>query len=86
MIKSTVKAIRAHLLSIEDGATTSELSQALGVHRDSIWRSLKNSMPDAYIDRWNRVPRGRGRSKYEAVWDVVRVPPDCPKPNEKVKS
>lgn len=80
MIKSTVKAIRAHLLSIEDGATTSELSLALGVHRDSIWRSLKNSMPDAYIDRWNPVLRGRGRSKYEAVWDVSRTPPDCPKP------
>lgn len=34
------------------------------------------AMPDAYIDRWEAVPR----RQYAAVWCVVVPPEDCPRP------
>jgi len=36
-------------------------------------------MPDSYIDRWS----GPHRGQWAAVWCVVEVPEDCPKPDEK---
>ena len=81
MFRSKCHAIRAYLLACEDGASATEIAEATGGDRSAVLRALKQSMPDAYIDRWNRVPHGVGRSKYEAVWDVVRVPPNCPRPD-----
>lgn len=81
MFRSKCHAIRAYLLACEDGASATEIAEATGGDRSAVLRALKQSMPDAYIDRWNPVLRGRGRSKYEAIWDVVRVPQSCPKPD-----
>lgn len=58
-----------------DGMTSFELSKQIGVGPSSIAMSLK-AMPDAYVDRWVKKSRG----PFAAVWCVVEVPEDCPKP------
>ena len=83
MFRSKCHAIRAYLLTLEDGASATEIAKVIGGERSAVLRALKRSMPDAYIDRWEKSPKGYGKSMYAAVWDVVRVPPDCPKPSLK---
>jgi hypothetical protein len=61
-----------------DGLTTKQLQYRLEVDQRTLCKSLK-SMPDAYIDRWT----GPHRGQWAAVWCVVEVPEDCPKPDEK---
>jgi hypothetical protein len=39
-------------------------------------KKIIRAMPDAYIDRWEAVPR----KQYAAVWCVVVPPEDCPRP------
>ena len=68
------KRIRA-LLNECDGCTAREITEALGVDKRSIARSLK-TMPDCYIDRWVGPKRGQ----WTAVYCAVPVPEDCPKP------
>ena len=58
-----------------DGMTTKQLSQLVDSCPRDITRSLK-TMPDAYVDRWTGPERGQ----WAAVWCVVDVPEDCPKP------
>lgn len=69
--------IRVLLLG-SDGLTTKQLQYRLEVDQRTLCKSLK-SMPDAYIDRWT----GPHRGQWAAVWCVVNVPEDCPKPDEK---
>jgi len=66
------------LLKDSDGLTVRQLEFALDVDMRTLTKSLK-SMPDGYIDRWV----GPNRGQYAAVWCVVEVPEDCPRPNEK---
>jgi hypothetical protein len=66
------------LLKGSDGLTTKQLQYRLEVDQRTLCKSLK-SMPDAYIDRWT----GPHRGQWAAVWCVVEVPEDCPKPDEK---
>jgi hypothetical protein len=61
-----------------DGLTTKQLQYRLEVDQRTLCKALK-SMPDAYIDRWT----GPHRGQWAAVWCVVEVPEDCPKPDEK---
>jgi len=61
-----------------DGLTTKQLQYRLEVDHRTLCKSLK-SMPDSYIDRWT----GPHRGQWAAVWCVVEVPEDCPKPDEK---
>lgn len=75
MHKSNHGLVRAYLLVNIDGATTAELENALGIPEESL-RSALESMPDAYIDRWQRA----GRGQFAAVWCVVEVPEHCPHP------
>jgi hypothetical protein len=63
------------LLKGHDGMTTKQLSQLVDSCPRDITRSLK-TMPDAYVDRWTGPERGQ----WAAVWCVVDVPEDCPKP------
>jgi len=58
-----------------DGMTTRQLSALVDSGMRDITRSLK-TMPDAYVDRWTGPERGQ----WAAVWCVVDVPEDCPKP------
>ena len=63
------------LLQGHEGMTTRQLSQLVDSGMQDITRSLK-AMPDAYVDRWTGPERGQRA----AVWCVVDVPEDCPKP------
>lgn len=63
------------LLRGHDGMTTKQLSLLVNSCPRDITRSLK-VMPDAYVDRWTGPERGQ----WAAVWCVVEVPEDCPKP------
>ena len=66
------------LLKDSEGLTTRQLQYRLEVDQRTLCKSLK-SMPDSYIDRWS----GPHRGQWAAVWCVVEVPEDCPKPDEK---
>jgi hypothetical protein len=73
-----MKYLQARLrkrLKGHDGMTTKQLSQLVDSCPRDITRSLK-AMPDAYVDRWTGPERGQ----WAAVWCVVDVPEDCPKP------
>ena len=63
------------LLRGHEGMTTRQLSYRTDSDMRDITRSLK-VMPDSYIDRWTGPVRGQ----WAAVWCVVDVPEDCPKP------
>jgi hypothetical protein len=63
------------LLTGTDGMTTRQLGAYVDSGMRDITRALK-VMPDAYIDRWQVKNRGQ----YAAVWCVVDVPENCPRP------
>jgi hypothetical protein len=63
------------LLTGTDGMTTRQLAAQVDSDMQDITRSLK-AMPDSYVDRWTGPERGQ----WAAVWCVVEVPQDCPKP------
>lgn len=65
-------------LKDSDGLTTRQLQFRLGIEQRTICKALK-AMPDTYVDRWT----GPYRGQWAAVWCVVEVPEDCPKPDEK---
>ena len=69
------------LLKGSDGLTTKQLQYRLEVDQRTLCKSLK-SMPDSYIDRWT----GPHRGQWAAVWCVVEVPEDCPKPDENIQA
>lgn len=75
MQKSNHEQIRALLRRSEDGLTVTKMGNRLGRRSDSLRESLA-SMPDAYIDRWEKGSKGT----WAAVWMVVVPPPNCPKP------
>ncbi len=70
--------IRALLRANPDGLTVAEICKTLGLKVPSVAKSL-TYMPDSYIDRWN-INKVRG-SWVSAVWCVVPVPENYPKPN-----
>jgi hypothetical protein len=72
------KEVRAALRAHPDGLTTSQLHELIKAP-DGRMRAVLRSMPDAYIDRWQT----RGDKKYlSAVWCVVEVPDNCPRPDK----
>jgi hypothetical protein len=76
-MNSNHQRIRDYLKD-SDGLTTRQLQFRTEIEQRTICKALK-SMPDAYIDRWT----GPHRGQWAAVWCVVEVPEDCPKPDEK---
>ena len=78
--KNRRDAIRALLRATPDGLTTAAISLGVGCRRDTATGALA-AMPDAYIDRWTAAVTGHGN--WAAVWCVVEVPDDCPKPTAK---
>ena len=68
-------------LKDSEGLTTKQLQYRLEVDQRTLCKSLK-SMPDSYIDRWT----GPHRGQWAAVWCVVEVPEDCPKPDENIQA
>lgn len=77
--KSRHPDIRHALKQHEDGLTANEIGELLKLNKDSI-RNALNTMPDVYIDRWMQARQGL---REQAVWCVINVPENCPKPNRK---
>jgi len=77
MHKSNHHAIRMALQKYPDGLTVVEIVERTEKERRAIDKALLD-MPDAYIDRWTT-----NRKQWAAVWCVVVVPENCPKPTEK---
>ena len=67
--------IRALLRTHSDGMTLEQIVWAVKRDKANVKKNVR-AMPDAYIDRWEAVPR----RQYAAVWCVVVPPEDCPKP------
>ena len=67
--------IRALLREHSDGMTLEQIVWAVKRDKANVKKNVR-AMPDAYIDRWEAVPR----KQYAAVWCVVVPPEDCPKP------
>jgi len=67
--------IRALLRASSDGMTIEQIVWAVKRDKANVKKNVR-AMPDAYIDRWEAVPR----RQYAAVWCVVVPPEDCPKP------
>jgi hypothetical protein len=70
--------VRQLLRQFEDGLSAKEITEKTGIGQDPLYRVLKK-MPDAYIDRWT-FPHGCGHPT--AIWCVVDVPENCPKPKK----
>jgi predicted DNA-binding transcriptional regulator AlpA len=71
--------VRAALKQSEDGLSTKEMAEMTGISQNALYRVL-DAMPDTYIDRWT-FPHGIGHPT--AIWCVVDVPENCPKPSRR---
>lgn len=70
-----INKTRELLRNSPDGLTARQIADVFGYdNMPHMYRILK-SMPDAYIDRWQRTGK-----RLSAVWCVVVPPPNCPKP------
>lgn len=70
-----INKTRELLRNSPDGLTAKQIADVFDYdNMPHMYRILK-SMPDAYIDRWQRTGK-----RLSAVWCVVVPPPDCPKP------
>ncbi len=77
MRKSRHAEIRAVLKTAPDGMTVNQIHSHMPlVKRGAVDRALR-LMPDAYIDRWINT---RGAGMWSAIWCVVNVPENCPRP------
>lgn len=74
-MSTTKDRLRALLRATPDGLTVPQIMERLNASDDKPIRLALRAMPDTYIDRW--VRRG---APYAAVWCVVEVPEDCPRP------
>jgi hypothetical protein len=74
----TKETVRAALKAADDGMTIAELAWSVSRPDTNVKKSLA-AMPDAYIDHWRKAKRGP--HKYAAVYMVVDVPENAPKPN-----
>jgi hypothetical protein len=73
--------IRALLRKIDNGLSVNDIEAKTGIGQDLVRKCL-NKMPDAYIDRWvtgKSIPP-------TAIWCVVQVPENCPRPRLKKES
>jgi hypothetical protein len=77
MRKSNHAAIRNLLKQHPDGLMVSEIANELNLQQRATTIALK-SMVDTYIDRWMRM----SNAPLAAVWCVIEVPEDCPKPTK----
>jgi len=73
------KQVRQALRDNPDGLTVARLTALIDAPENTVNRLLRN-MPDAYIDRWQKI---NAKNYFAAVWCVVVPPENCPKPNQK---
>ena len=77
MRRSNHAIIRALLKQHPDGLMVSEIAKQLNLQHRATAYALK-AMLDTYIDRWVKLKS----SPLAAVWCVIEVPEDCPRPEE----
>lgn len=82
MRRSHANRIREFLRTKPEGATTNDIHQAIDIPAWSVRKSLVG-MVDCYIDRWVILRSARGQ--YSAIWCIVEVPANCPRPNKGTK-
>jgi len=73
------KKARQALRDTPDGLTVAQVASLINAPNKTTNRLLRN-MPDAYIDRWQKIGI---KNYFAAVWCVVVPPENCPKPNSK---
>jgi hypothetical protein len=76
-MKSNHNTIRKVLIEHPDGLTSRQISEMTGISYRSVRKSLE-SVFGVYIDRYITA---RYRNNLTAVWVVVDVPDNCPKPD-----
>lgn len=76
-MKSNHNIIRELLKRHPDGLKASDIAKFTGIDVRSVNKSLE-SVFGVYIDRWENATY---RNTLAAVWVVVDVPENCPKPN-----
>ena len=76
-MKSNHNIIRELLKRHPDGLKASDMAKFTGIDVRSVNKSLE-SVFGVYIDRWENATY---RNTLAAVWVVVDVPENCPKPN-----
>lgn len=75
-MKSNHNLIREVLQQHPDGLKSSDISMLTGISNRSVNKSLE-SVFGVYIDRWEK---SEYRNNLAAIWVVVDVPDNCPKP------
>jgi hypothetical protein len=75
-VRSNHSTIRELLKRHPDGLKSSDISKFTGIDNRSVNKSLE-SVFGVYIDRWEKSTY---RNTLAAVWVVVDVPENCPKP------
>ena len=75
-MKSNHNAIRELLKRHPDGLKSSDIAKFTGIDNRSVNKSLE-SIFGVYVDRWEKSTY---RNTLAAVWAVVDVPENCPKP------
>lgn len=75
-MKSNHNIIRELLQDYPDGLKSSDIARLTGISNRSVNKSLE-SVFGVYIDRWEK---SEYRNNLAAIWVVVDVPEDCPKP------
>jgi hypothetical protein len=76
-MKSNHNIIRDLLKRHPDGLKSSDIAKFTGIDNRSVNKSLE-SVFGVYIDRWEKSTY---RNTLAAIWVVVDVPENCPKPN-----
>jgi hypothetical protein len=76
-LKSNHNIIRDLLKRHPDGLKSSDIAKFTGIEVRSVNKSLE-SVFGVYIDRWELATY---RNTLAAIWVVVDVPENCPKPN-----
>ena len=77
-MKSNHNIIRELLKRHPDGLKSSDIAKFTGIDVRSVNKSLE-SVFGVYIDRWELATY---RNTLAAVWVVVNVPENCPKPED----
>ena len=75
-MKSNHNIIRELLKRHPDGLKASDIAKFTGIDVRSVNKSLE-SVFGVYVDRWEKLTY---RNTLAAVWVVVAVPENCPKP------
>ena len=75
-MKSNHNIIRELLKRHPDGLKASDIAEITGIDVRSVNKSLE-SVFGVYIDRWEK---STFRNTLAAIWVVVDVPENCPKP------